>query len=131
MRTIRLTIQYDGTEYYGWQMQSRHRSVQQVLQQALSIVCDHKVTLHGSGRTDTGVHALGQVAHFKTGSRVSMAQLHRGLNSLLPDDVVIAGAAEVHPDFHARFDATARTYWPVPPTRIGHRPRPVMAESAA
>jgi len=62
MRTVKLTIQYDGTEYFGWQMQARHRSVQQVLQEALGIVCNHPVTLHGSGRTDTGVHALGQVA---------------------------------------------------------------------
>ena len=66
MRTIKLTIQYDGTEYYGWQMQASHISVQQVLQEALAIVCNHPVVLHGSGRTDTGVHALGQVAHFKT-----------------------------------------------------------------
>jgi tRNA pseudouridine38-40 synthase len=77
----------------------------------LSIVCNHPVVLHGSGRTDTGVHALGQVAHFKTSSRIDMPQLHKGLNSLLPDDVVVREAVEAHPDFHARFDATARTYW--------------------
>ena len=111
MRTIKLTIQYDGTDYYGWQMQASHSTVQQVLQEALSIVCNHPVVLHGSGRTDTGVHALGQVAHFKTSSRIDMPQLHKGLNSLLPDDVVVREAVEAHPDFHARFDATARTYW--------------------
>lgn len=111
MRNVKLTIQYDGTEYYGWQMQARHRSVQQVLQEALSIVCDHRVTLHGSGRTDTGVHALGQVAHFKTASRIAVPQLQKGLNSLLPDDIVVLDAVEVHNNFHARFDATARTYW--------------------
>ena len=111
MRTIKLTIQYDGTDYYGWQMQASHITVQQVLQEALSIVCNHPVVLHGSGRTDTGVHALGQVAHFKTSSRIDMPQLHKGLNSLLPDDVVVREAVEAHPDFHARFDATARTYW--------------------
>lgn len=111
MRTIKLTIQYDGTEYFGWQMQASHITVQQVLQEALSIVCNHPVVLHGSGRTDTGVHALGQVAHFKTSSRIDMPQLHKGLNSLLPDDVVVREAVEAHPDFHARFDATARTYW--------------------
>ncbi len=111
MRTVKLIIHYDGTNYFGWQMQAGHCSVQQVLQEALSIICDHPVTLHGSGRTDTGVHALGQVAHFKTESRVDMAQLRKGLNSLLPDDVVIADAVEVLPGFHARFDATRRTYW--------------------
>ncbi len=111
MRTVRLTIQYDGTEYFGWQMQARHRSVQQVLQEALAMVCNHPVTLHGSGRTDTGVHALGQVAHFKTSSAIDLMQLRKGLNSLLPDDVVVREAVEAHPDFHARFDATARTYW--------------------
>jgi len=111
MRTVKLTIQYEGTDYFGWQMQARHRSVQQVLQEAAAIVCNHPVTLHGSGRTDTGVHALGQVAHFKTTSRIDMAQLLKGLNALLPSDVVVRSAVEVHPDFHARFDATARIYW--------------------
>lgn len=111
MRTIKLTIQYDGTEYYGWQMQASHSTVQQVLQEALAIVCNHPVVLHGSGRTDTGVHALGQVAHFKTHSRIDMPQLQKGLNCLLPPDVVIAGAVEAPPEFHARFDATLRTYW--------------------
>ena len=78
MRTIKLTIQYDGTDYFGWQMQASHRTVQQVLQEALGIMCNHPVVLHGSGRTDTGVHALGQVAHFKTHSRIDMPQLHKG-----------------------------------------------------
>jgi tRNA pseudouridine38-40 synthase len=111
MKTVKLTIQYDGTDYFGWQMQARHCSVQQVLQEALAIVCNHPVTLHGSGRTDTGVHALGQVAHFRTTSVIDMVQLQKGLNSLLPDDVVVHEAVEAHPDFHARFDATARIYW--------------------
>jgi tRNA pseudouridine38-40 synthase len=74
-------------------------------------VCNHPVVLHGAGRTDTGVHALGQVAHFKTESLIDMAQLRKGLNSLLPPDVVIAEAVETEPEFHSRFDATARTYW--------------------
>lgn len=111
MRTVKLTIQYEGTDYFGWQMQARHLSVQQVLQEAAAIVCNHPITLHGSGRTDTGVHALGQVAHFKTTTRIDMAQLRKGLNSLLPADVVVRSAVEAPPDFHARFDATARTYW--------------------
>jgi tRNA pseudouridine38-40 synthase len=111
MRTVKLTIQYEGTDYFGWQMQARHPSVQQVIQEAAAIVCNHPVTLHGSGRTDTGVHALGQVAHFKTSSLIDMAQLRKGLNSLLPADVVICSAVEAPPGFHARFDATARIYW--------------------
>ncbi len=111
MRTVKLTIQYDGADYFGWQMQAVHRSIQQVLQEALSIVCNHPVTIHGAGRTDTGVHAMGQVAHFKTESRIDMPQLRKGLNCLLPPDVVIAEAVEAAPEFHSRFDATARTYW--------------------
>lgn len=111
MRTVKLTIQYDGADYFGWQMQANHRSIQQVLQEALGIVCNHPVTLHGAGRTDTGVHALGQVAHFKTESRIDMMQLRKGLNSLLPSDIVIADAVEAAPEFHSRFDATARSYW--------------------
>jgi len=111
MRTVKLTIQYDGADYFGWQMQATHRSVQQVLQEALSTVCNHAVTIHGAGRTDTGVHALGQVAHFKTESRIDMPQLRKGLNCLLPPDVVITEAALAAPEFHSRFDATARTYW--------------------
>ncbi len=111
MRTVKLTIQYDGADYFGWQMQASHRSVQQVLQEVLSIICNHPVTIHGAGRTDTGVHALGQVAHFKTRSLIDMPQLQKGLNCLLPPDVVIAEAVEVASEFHARFDATARTYW--------------------
>jgi len=82
-----------------------------VLQEALSTVCNHAVTIHGAGRTDTGVHALGQVAHFKTESRIDMPQLRKGLNCLLPPDVVITEAALAAPEFHSRFDATARTYW--------------------
>jgi tRNA pseudouridine38-40 synthase len=111
MRTIKLTIQYDGSDYFGWQMQASHRSVQQVLQEALSMVCNHPVVLHGAGRTDTGVHALGQAAHFKTESLIDMAQLRKGLNCLLPPDVVVSEAVEAAPGFHSRFDATTRTYW--------------------
>ena len=106
MRTIKLTIQYDGTDFHGWQVQPSARTVQQVLQDALSTVCDHSVVLHGSGRTDAGVHALGQVAHFTTESRIATEQLHKGLNSVLPPDVAIAGASEAAPEFHSRYDAT-------------------------
>ena len=92
MRTIKLTIQFDGTGYHGWQTQRRDRTVQTTVRDAISRILNRPVTLHGSGRTDAGVHALGQVAHFKTESSMSLSALLRGLNSLLPADIVITGA---------------------------------------
>jgi tRNA pseudouridine38-40 synthase len=111
MRTIKLTIQFDGTLYHGWQTQSRERSVQSTIRDALSLMFNKAVVLHGSGRTDAGVHALGQVAHFKTESNMSLSSILRGLNSMLPDDIVITAADEADEDFNARFSAVSRVYW--------------------
>jgi len=111
MRTIKLTIQFDGTHYHGWQTQSRDRTVQTTIRDALARIFNKAVVLHGSSRTDAGVHALGQVAHFKTDSTINLAALLRGLNSLLPDDIVITDAEDADEDFNARFNAVSRVYW--------------------
>jgi tRNA pseudouridine38-40 synthase len=111
MRTIRLTIQFDGTLYHGWQTQSRDRTVQTTIRDALARMFNKTVVLHGSGRTDAGVHALGQVAHFKTDSAMSLAAILRGLNSMLPQDIVITAAEEADAGFNARFSAVSRVYW--------------------
>jgi tRNA pseudouridine38-40 synthase len=111
MRTIKLTIQFDGTRYHGWQTQNRDRTVQATIRDALARMFSKNVVLHGSGRTDAGVHALGQVAHFKTDSSMSHTALVRGLNSLLPDDIVITAAEDADDDFNARFSAVSRVYW--------------------
>ncbi|MDR2482186.1 MAG: tRNA pseudouridine(38-40) synthase TruA [Treponema sp.] len=110
-RTIRLLIAYDGTEFSGWQRQGRARTVQGLIEDALARIHKEPVGLIGSGRTDAGVHAAGQVAHFHT--NIAGMQAERfvpALNGLLPQDIRILDARETLPDFHARFDAKARTY---------------------
>ncbi len=109
MRII-LGIEYNGSGYYGWQAQAHARSVQQVLEQALSKVANHPVTVACAGRTDSGVHALEQVVHFDTVADRSLAAWQLGGNSHLPADVRIVWAQPAIGDFHARFSAIARYY---------------------
>jgi len=109
-RNIKLEIEYDGTDFHGWQMQPRLRTVQGEIQEKLSTILAEEVRLIGAGRTDVGVHALGQVANFKTDNRLDGESILRGLNGLLADDVVIKKIQEVDPDFHARYSATSRLY---------------------
>ena len=105
-----LGIEYDGSGFYGWQWQTHHRSVQQVLEHALTQIADHPVTVQCAGRTDTGVHALEQVVHFDvTTDRDALAWV-RGGNSQLPDDVRITWMQPAVDDFHARYSAIARFY---------------------
>jgi len=111
MRNIKLTIQFDGTAYHGWQIQKGDTTVQQTIRDTLSTILNTPVTLHGSGRTDAGVHALGQVAHFLTDSAMKTQALVKALNALLPHDIAVKDAEDVAPDFHARFSATERVYW--------------------
>lgn len=114
MRNIKLIIEYDGTNYSGWQVQRRHNSkkktIQEVLEQALGQILQEKIKVVGSGRTDAGVHARGQAAHFKTGSKLSCAAIQRALNSNLPKDIRIKQVKVVPSDFHARFAAISKTY---------------------
>jgi tRNA pseudouridine38-40 synthase len=110
MRMLKLHIEYDGSEFVGWQMQHNGRSVQGVLEQALSKVLQEEVHIVGAGRTDAGVHAKGQVAHCPTSTKMDLARLRRSANALLPDDVVIKDIEEASERFHARYGAVSRRY---------------------
>lgn len=111
MRNILLTISYDGTNFCGWQKQENQRTVQGEIEKALEIVHKTKIDLHGSGRTDSGVHAAAQAATFFSPiDSIPIENYPLALNSYLPKDVRIMNAAEVNEAFHARFSATRRTY---------------------
>lgn len=110
MRNIKLSIEYDGTDFAGWQFQPGQRTVQGLLEDKLSSMLDEKMSVLGSGRTDAGVHAAGQVANFKTSRDIPVRAFEDGLNSLLPHDVAIIKAEETAENFHARFDAKSRRY---------------------
>jgi len=110
MTRIVLGIEYDGSGYSGWQWQTHQRSVQQVLEQALSKVANHPVSVLCAGRTDTGVHALEQVVHFDTKTERKLHAWMLGGNSNLPDDVRITWVQQAVGDFHARYSAIARFY---------------------
>ena len=111
MRTIRLTLQYDGTDYHGWQVQPNGLTVQEVLQRRITAMTGETVVVHGAGRTDAGVHALGQVASFVTGSSLDVVTIMRALNSLLPRDIRITEASVAPEGFHPRFSAKAKRYF--------------------
>lgn len=110
MRNIRLTIAYDGTDFHGWQRQPRVPTIQEALETRIARITGAAVTLHGSGRTDAGVHAAGQVANFKTECAIPCASLMKALNDILPASIRVRAAEEVPADFHARHSAKAKTY---------------------
>jgi tRNA pseudouridine38-40 synthase len=110
MRTIRLTLQYDGTDYVGWQRQAAGTSIQGLIEDALLPIEGQRVVVHGAGRTDAGVHALAQEASCRLRSAIDPQTLARALNAVLPLDVRVAAAAEADPEFHARFHATGKIY---------------------
>ena len=101
-RNLKLVLEYDGTGLAGWQRQTNAVTVQGLLEEALGRVIGRKITVHGAGRTDAGVHARGQVASFKTTGLRATGQILRGGNALLPQSVAILSAEEVPLDFHAR-----------------------------
>lgn len=107
---IALGVEYDGSQFYGWQQQTQLRTVQGCLEQAISQVANHAVSIICAGRTDTGVHAFGQVIHFDTTAERSDRSWVFGVNSLVPKDVSVRWAKVVPSDFHARFSAIAREY---------------------
>jgi len=107
---IAIGIEYCGAAYSGWQRQKHTHSIQEYIESALSNVADHDVHVHCAGRTDAGVHALQQVAHFETGAGRDMRSWVLGGNVHLPPDICILWAQPVDDDFHARFSATSRTY---------------------
>ena len=110
-RRIALTVSYDGRFWHGWQVQENAPSVEGELEEALSKVLGEKVFLQGSGRTDAGVHALGQVAHFDTSSSIPVEKFPVILNTMIPRSIRILSASEPQGIFHARFTAMAREYW--------------------
>jgi tRNA pseudouridine38-40 synthase len=107
---FKLTIEYDGSGYHGWQRQKNQVSIQAEIERALEKMLGHRVPLIGSGRTDAGVHALGQTANFRCDTRLDAGIFLRGLNSLLPAAVVIKACEAVPEGFHARYDAVGKTY---------------------
>lgn len=109
-RKIKLTISYDGTGYGGFQIQPNAPTIQQHLEEAISNVAQEQIKIIGSGRTDAGVHARGQVIHFESGCSIPPERWPLALNRLLPADIVVVSAEEVPDSFHARFDVKAKTY---------------------
>jgi tRNA pseudouridine38-40 synthase len=110
MRYLKLTIAYDGTDFHGWQMQKSKTTVQGEIVSVLRRLTQEEVQLNGSGRTDSGVHALGQVANFRTHSLLSATEFQRALNALLPMSIRIVAAEETGPAFNARFSAKGKIY---------------------
>ncbi len=110
MRNIKLVIEYDGTNYNGWQAQEKYPSIQEELEKAIKIVTGESITVKASGRTDARVHALGQVANFFTNSTIPGDKFKFTLNNVLPDDIRVQSSQEVDRDFHSRFSASHKRY---------------------
>jgi tRNA pseudouridine38-40 synthase len=118
MRNIRLNIEYDGTAFRGWQRQPGERTVQGILEEAVHGVFGQRTDVVGAGRTDTGVHAIDYPCNFHVETELPTERIAAALSAHLPDDIVVTGAVDVHPEFHARFDALSRRY----SYRISSRP---------
>lgn len=110
MRNIKLLLAYDGSRYHGWERQKERPTLQQTLEEAIHALTGEHVRLSASGRTDAGVHALGQVVNFYTHSRHPAETFLRALNARLPDDFVVRAAAEVPHEFHANYDTLGKLY---------------------
>jgi tRNA pseudouridine38-40 synthase len=124
LATFKLVVAYDGTAYHGWQRQKTDRTVQGEIEKALTTMTGKPVSLAGSGRTDAGVHAMGQTASFKSDAGLGPDVYLKGLNSLLPDDILIKGCEWVEPEFHARYDVRSKIYQ----YRILNRDMPAVME---
>jgi tRNA pseudouridine38-40 synthase len=109
-RKLKIIIEYDGSRYHGWQIQPNGITIQEVLQKTLDKITKEKITVFASGRTDSGVHAEGQVAHFSTSSIMTCKEFLMALNSLLPRDIVIRKVEEAADDFHAQYSAKRKSY---------------------
>jgi len=110
MSTYRMTIEYDGTNFVGWQFQKNGRSVQEVVEKAMFQIMQVPFRIAGGGRTDAGVHATGQVASFRHAPDLDVKKLEHGMNAVLPEDVGVSALHKTDDDFHARFSAKARRY---------------------
>ena len=109
-RNFKLVIAYEGTAYHGWQVQPNGITVQEVIQRAIGQMTEAVPVVHGSGRTDAGVHAWGQVANFQSQTSMLASEFGRGLNALLPADIVVRSLRETAIEFHARKAARGKTY---------------------
>jgi tRNA pseudouridine38-40 synthase len=110
MRNIKIIIEYDGTNYSGWQKQKNGISIQEVIENAASVVLKEKISLTGSSRTDAGVHAKGQVANFYSNSNIPSDKIPFAINSKLPHDIAVMSAQDVPHDFHSRYDSCGKLY---------------------
>ena len=124
MVNLKLIIEYDGTNYLGWQRQPQGITIQEVIEDTLNKITNETITVIGSGRTDSGVHALAQVANFKTEGRMTLLQFQKALNSVLPKDIVVKEVSEVDINFHAQLDVKSKTYL----YKILNRPYPSALE---
>jgi tRNA pseudouridine38-40 synthase len=141
MRNIKLTLSYEGANFHGWQIQPGVATIQGSLTDAVRKITQEPVTIHGASRTDAGVHALGQVASFKTRSVLTAEELQRALNALLPPAIRVVAVEEMGPDFHARWQAMEKTYRyrifrgavvsPFEYQRVLHYPYPLNEEAMA
>lgn len=110
VKNFKITIEYDGSCYHGWQRQKKEHSIQAEIENALEKMTSSRITLIGSGRTDAGVHAAGQVANFTCDTRLTPDAFQKGLNSLLPEDIIIRNCEPAAAEFHARYDARSKIY---------------------
>jgi tRNA pseudouridine38-40 synthase len=110
VNNIKLVIEYDGTNYAGWQQQKKEKTVQETLKKAIENVVNEEITLYGSGRTDAGAHALGQVANFKTKSNLPTSKLVQAINFYLPNDIVVKSARKVSEEFHSQYSTKSKIY---------------------
>ena len=139
MNTIKLTIEYDGTAYAGWQRQPHHPTIQAELEEALYQITQQRITTVASGRTDSGVHALGQVVSFQSDKSLAYTQWRPALHRYLPNDITVISSERAPDDFHARFSAKGKIYeyrvsiQPARPAldrdRVWHLPRPLDTEA--
>jgi len=109
-KNIKLTIAYDGGAYHGWQCQKNALTLQEIIEKQIRVITGETVRLIASGRTDAGVHALNQVCNFTTRSTIGVPEMKKGLNALLPDDILIKEISTARPGFHARYDARSKIY---------------------
>lgn len=110
MRNIKIVLAYDGADYAGWQRQKNVPTIQGIVEEKIGVMTGAQVVLHGAGRTDAGVHALGMTANFKTHSDIPATGFLKGLNSLLPEDIRVLDVQDIDPDFHARYNARGKAY---------------------
>jgi tRNA pseudouridine38-40 synthase len=109
-RNLKMILSYDGSRYRGWQRQKSGGTIQQALEERLRMILKEPVSVIASGRTDAGVHALGQLCHFRTRSRLTVDVIRKGLNALLPEDIFVREISQVEADFHARYSSKSKVY---------------------